>query len=175
MSKAGIEKALIWAVKHKTEYDYVWIMESDVHFTNIDILRHVVYVQSSSDYLSQNENKNCQDLNSKWDHRAAFLKKWEALGLARLCFHGLQNLFRLSTQLVDGLNNLRLKKNGNWLLHEGLIPTAVRWFNMTESLWRDLCGLPHTLWSMRYRPVPFSVPCTREYIVQYVTTPKVEW
>ena len=155
----GIEKAMMWAVLHTSEYDYVWTMESDIYFTDIEILNRVIYVNSSSDFMPQNEMINCN--SQPWYHAERFMNKWEAAGFPRTCHHGLQNLFRLSVSLVIQLNDIRLiKLGGNWLFNEAMIPTAVRALNMSESLWKEECDLPDVSWTMRFRPchVNITVP-----------------
>jgi hypothetical protein len=153
---AGQEKAIMWAVNHKFEYDFVWIMESDVHFTDINILKSVVYVNASDDFLTQNCVEKCA--GTLWSHKKRFLQPWVSMGLEPMCFFGMHNLYRLSVSMVKHLDGMRLRNNGNWLFFEALIPTTVRYFNMTERLWKDLCHLPDTNWTMRYRPCHSNLP-----------------
>ena len=154
----GLEKAMMWAVKHTSEYDYVWTMESDVHFTDISIIKRVIYVQSTSDFLPQNKMYECESNVKPWSHAKYFIDKWVSLGFPRICFHGLQNLFRMSATLVAHLNEIRHRKlGGNWLFNEAMIPTTVRTFNLTESLWKTHCNLHSVSWTMRYRPCHVNI------------------
>jgi hypothetical protein len=49
----GHEKSIMWAVNHTDEYDDFWFMEGDVHYTDISLLKSVVYSKNTSDLIVQ--------------------------------------------------------------------------------------------------------------------------
>ena len=49
----GLERAMMWQIEHQHEFDYVWVMEDDVHYTDAQDFLHMIrqHETSSADLL----------------------------------------------------------------------------------------------------------------------------
>jgi hypothetical protein len=158
MAGLGAEKAAMWAFGHTHEFDYVWTMESDVHFTDVEILKRLVYSNSTTDFFTQEEGKDCSKSDDWWFWGRQFRSRWNSLGLPPMCHRGLHSLYRMSIPLMIRMEEIRQLSHGRWMYYEAFIPTVVRYFNLTEGLWwAPPFDIPA---QMRYRPcfVDTSVP-----------------
>uniref|UniRef100_A0A7S2Y813 Uncharacterized protein n=1 Tax=Entomoneis paludosa TaxID=265537 RepID=A0A7S2Y813_9STRA len=153
-SCCGIQKAVAWSVSNRYAFDHVWMMEEDVHFTNITELTSVVRNQYPKDSHRRPYQKNADmvlqmdyvdlsqgnpiDWNKKWETRAQFWQdmRWMPKRYADQ-FHAFSmlNLFRVSRQFLTHVEMVFHDSQNQYGFFESFFPTLARRYEMTIDVW----------------------------------------
>ena len=155
----GQEKAITWAMDHRDQFDYVWFMESDVHYSDLDTLRRVMNDREywTADVVNQEEFFPVND----W-----FYQNETKYGMARwlpveyvdanpdVHVHAMMNLYRVSNKFLDKLAYAYEKMEHEWVFFEALFPTLSVYYNLTWARYH------RPQYSMVHRPckTDFSEP-----------------
>jgi hypothetical protein len=124
----GQERSLMWLVLNQEHYDYAWIMEDDVLWTNFTDLKDFFQLYShddDTDLLHSNygmEETSFTDIDRWWPYERLF-PPYVTTPEAAFSppFHeGNYQFARLSSLFVAALNSWRLQNNGEWTFFESL-------------------------------------------------------
>jgi hypothetical protein len=129
------EKAFMWAIDNRQSFDHVWIMEDDVHFTDITELEKVVNVESSADLLYENQ---IFPLNPQWQYAREVQRDSKGLFGSEVKT-GLLNLFRMSTAFLDALEDVYVILDEEWFFSDALVPSVAESsrYNLTHASWPE--------------------------------------
>jgi hypothetical protein len=141
----GLEKAVVWSISHRDTFDYVWVMEEDVHYTNISHMTAVLATSSTADLLHHGPFETMAD----WVHSRHVANQANGVFGDSPMYHQLLNLYRMSSAMLGALEEIYMKTNKTWVFFEALIPSTVSHFNLTHHDWtaRD-----PSLYHFQYRP-----------------------
>lgn len=139
----GLEKAAMWAIAHRHSFDHVWMMEDDVYYTNIRVLKHVIRTSSRADLLtsqplSWNDTWPWHGMIRRQTSRSVEAKHYPAV-------HTMLNLYRMSSTLVDRIVRTYIQNHRIFFFFEAMIPTLALYYNLTHDIWTDLHRLPRAL------------------------------
>jgi len=131
----GLEKAVMWSIDNRSQFDYVWFMEDDVHYTAISELVNVLGMPSTADLLHQRAIKT---VDHEWSHAETVHQQagqiFGSFGLRRTML----NFYRMSSPLLDALAKIYDQRQQQWIFFESLIPTAAEFYNMTVDNWTTM-------------------------------------
>lgn len=158
-SGTGHEKALMWSMKNYHTFDRVWIMEEDVHYTNLTFLHQIVTFDYHADLI----------LNYNYTVRPSFIKlsdvitkQWEHLQISNWSwaehqfFGASQNMLKAMHQTYTDNNNTLLFLESMWATVANLHGLKIGgWFSYFEKFSKNFQYRPcHTKfpWPGLYHP-----------------------
>ena len=147
------EKAIMWLIENAGNYDFAWLVENDVYFESVQVIRCFFekYAHRDADLLHQNQNDKPHYDLKHWHFR--FLVSHELQPGARFkppFYKGMFNLFRMSSRMVLLLDHWRLKNREQWTFFEPLIATLAGQSSYLDTLSFDLSNPSMKL---RHRPI----------------------
>jgi hypothetical protein len=150
----GQEVAVLWSIAHRHSIQHFWFMEEDVHYTDISQLVQVVTMASSADLLNHGP---LNLMTADWFH--AYKVRQQSGNVFGNTSHywKMLNLFRMSSALLHGLEQIYERNARNWIFFESLIPTTVAHFNLTHEDWTRLRHENGATYQFRYRPCYLNV------------------
>jgi hypothetical protein len=151
----GQEKAVMWAIAHRHTFGYVWLMEEDVHYTDVSHLVHAFSTDSRADLLYHGPNKGLTKVTDEWFHAETVRNQSASVFRGTPLYRKMLNLFRLSSSLLFGLEKVYVANDKQWVFFETLIPTAVLHFNLTGEDWTEQ---EPSAYNFRYRPCYTEFP-----------------
>jgi hypothetical protein len=126
----GIERAIMYLIHNRESYDYAWVMEDDVLWSNMTDLAD--FFQSSSrddndiDLLHSNptmETYSTYNMSEWWWYQyllPPFISNNTAAQFEPPFHKGLFQFYRMSSHFASALNDWRLSNNGEWTFFEPL-------------------------------------------------------
>jgi hypothetical protein len=136
----------LWSISRRTTFNYVWIMEEDVHYTNISLLTTVLAAPLPADLLHHDP---LNETYSDWPHTERVRMQANGVFGDSPMYCSMLNLYRMSTATLGALDEIYRLNNKTWVFFEALIPTTVLRFNLTHDEWT--AGDP-SLYNFRYEP-----------------------
>jgi hypothetical protein len=139
----GIERTIMWLIQNQHSYDYAWVMEDDVHWSNFGDFQDFFesYRNDTTDLLHSNagmEQEPLNDTTSRWwgiqRLRPPFVAEPAAFQNPPY-YKGLFQFYRLSSHFVAALDNWRVQYNrGEWTFFEGLFANLAHFpFNNNNN------------------------------------------
>lgn len=129
----GWDKALYHA--YKTKEKYVWICEDDVFWNRPAVIKMILdATEKIDDDLIAHPLNESYETNPKWHHwnQSAIIttnkNKWSS-SYNQLC--------RISSRLIERVHDIA-QKNHRLVLHEALLATACKMYNLKKSYYTDL-------------------------------------
>ncbi|KAL7573127.1 hypothetical protein ACA910_018798 [Epithemia clementina (nom. ined.)] len=127
----GLELTMMWLIDHATEYDYAWVMEDDVYWTNMTEFANFMssFDDDDTDLLHQNQGTEQHPFTDKkyWNFRylsPPYVQPTAAL--APPYYFAWFHLYRISPRVAKRVNEWRLNKNdGHWTFYEPLVATLA--------------------------------------------------
>lgn len=147
-SGTGHEKALMWSMKNVHAFDRVWIMEEDVHYTDIDFLHQVVTFDYDRDLILHARTLNSSYI--EWKALIEFLhKQWEPLHISDWSWAQLQ-FFGASKTMIKAMRQTYADNNNTLLFLETMWSTVARenglkiggWYSYFESFSKNFRTQP---------------------------------
>jgi hypothetical protein len=151
----GQEVAVLWSIAHRHSFEHFWFMEEDVHHTDISHLVQLVTMPSSADLLSHGPLRLMTD---DWYHAKTVRQQSGDVFGNTSHYWKMLNLFRMSSALLHGLEQIYERNARNWIFFESLIPTTVAHFNLTHEDWTKLRPESGATYQFRYRPCYLNFP-----------------
>ena len=148
----GNEKAMTWAIRHRKSMKRVWIMEEDVHYTDISILKDIVQYNFTDDLLTQRLPGLIPLSNppKKLIMLPLIIKQWQAFDFLVWPKSTMCNFYAVSQHMLDALNKIYIQNNKTWMFFEGMLPTTADYFNLTTGVWSK--KFKHLSVKMKWRP-----------------------
>lgn len=151
----GQEKAVMWSIAHRHSFGYVWLMEEDVHYTDVSHLVNALSTDSQMDLLYHGPNKGLTKVTDGWFHAETVRNQSAAVFRGTPLYRKMLNLFRMSSSLLFALEKVYVANSKQWVFFETLIPTAVYHFNLTSEDWTER---EPSAYNFRYRPCYTDFP-----------------
>jgi hypothetical protein len=151
----GQEKAVMWSIAHRHTFRYVWLMEEDVHYTDVSHLVHALSTESQADLLFHGPNQELLKVTDEWFHAKTVRNQSAAVFRGTPLYRKMLNLFRMSSSLLFALEKVYVANSKQWIFFETLIPTAVYHFNLTSEDWTEQ---EPSAYNFRYRPCYTEFP-----------------
>jgi len=154
----GTERSMMWLIDHPDLYEYAWIIEDDVYWTDFNDLIDLVQLYQTDptdlidQYLVGIPPFYGDRQSDNWPHyrllRAPHVQPEAAFDYP--LYRALFNLYRVSRRTVAALDDWRVHRNGGqWTFFEALVETVVmRDAHLTRSSLRaNALGIPiHLAW-----------------------------
>ena len=121
------EKAIMWAMFNRNDYDYIWFMEDDVHYTDMDALLETMNNQEpDADVVNQERIYRAGNWWYANQTRTHMKKVFTDEQLDQFHGHAMMNFFRFSRRYLDTLDQVFLSMDSEWTFFEGLFPTVAQ-------------------------------------------------
>jgi hypothetical protein len=122
----GVERSIMWLILNQDNYEYAWVMEDDVLWSNFTDFTD--FLQShrgdDTDLLHSNygmEEHSFYDIGRWWPYKKLLPPFVTTQATFDRPFHeGHFQFYRLSSRFVSALNDWRLLNNGEWTFIEPL-------------------------------------------------------
>jgi hypothetical protein len=149
----GLEKAVMWSILHKADssFKYVWIMEDDVHYTNVSLLPEVLTAPSDADLVHHWPFNESITMKDSWPYAKKVRMSMKRLfGEDAPMYNMMLNLYRMSPAMLRALETVYIRNNRTWVFFEALVPTTAVYFNLTIQDWTKWDPIPYN--NFRWRP-----------------------
>ena len=142
------EQGIMWAMNNRHNFDYIWFMEDDAHYTDIPALLKVMLAgqDPAADVINQEEMFDVQGWWYEQDTREKLKAVFSDEQLDKFHAHSMMNFYRLSRTFLDRLEEVFHGMDQTWTFFEGLYPTVAQVYGLTWTQYE------RPILSMRNRP-----------------------